>query len=130
MCSVGLTEIELDVLTGNYIVRRVDILQDAGESLNPNVDIGQVEGAFIMGLGYWTTERCVVDKSSGELKTNRTWNYKPPGALDIPIDFRVELLSQSPNPAGFMRSKGKWNENYPQTCTIITEKHTLTKSYG
>ena len=106
VCSLGLTEIELDVLTGNYIVKRVDILQDAGESLNPNVDVGQVEGAFIMGMGYWTSELCVVDKTTGELKTNRTWNYKPPGAKDIPIDFRIELLAQSPNQAGFMRSKG------------------------
>lgn len=106
VCALGLTEIKLDVLTGNYLVTRVDILEDAGESLNPNVDIGQVEGAFIMGLGYWTTELCVTDKATGELKTNRTWNYKPPGAKDIPIDFRIELLAQSPNPAGFMGSKG------------------------
>lgn len=107
VCGLGLTEVEVDMLTGNYVVKRVDILQDAGESLNPNVDIGQVEGAFIMGLGYWTTELCVTDKSSGQLKTNRTWNYKPPGAKDIPVDFRIELLARSPNKAGFMRSKGK-----------------------
>lgn len=106
VCSLGLTEVEVDILTGNYLVKRVDILQDAGESLNPNVDIGQVEGAFIMGLGYWTTELCVTDKTTGELKTNRSWNYKPPGAKDIPTDFRIELFAQSPNQAGFMRSKG------------------------
>ncbi|XP_037826949.1 indole-3-acetaldehyde oxidase-like [Lucilia sericata] len=125
VCSLGLTEIELDVLTGNYLVKRVDILQDAGESLNPNVDVGQVEGAFVMGLGYWTTELCVRDKTTGELKTNRTWNYKPPGAKDIPIDFRIELLAQSPNPAGFMRSKATGE---PSICLPVNVAFALQQA--
>lgn len=107
VCGLCLTEVELDVLTGNYLVNRSDILEDTGESLNPNVDIGQIEGAYMMGLGYWTSEQIVVDKDTGECLTNRTWNYKPPGAKDIPIDLRIELLPKSPNKAGFMRSKGE-----------------------
>jgi len=106
VCGLCLTEVELDVLTGNYIVGRVDILEDTGESLNPNVDIAQIEGAFMMGLGYWTSEQVVVDPQTGECLTNRTWTYKPPGAKDIPTDLRIELLPRSPNKAGFMRSKG------------------------
>ncbi|XP_037946121.1 indole-3-acetaldehyde oxidase-like [Teleopsis dalmanni] len=116
VCGLCLTEVEVDILTGNYLINRVDILEDTGESLNPNVDIGQIEGAFLMGLGYWTTEQMVVDKVNGELKTNRTWNYKPPGARDIPIDFRVELLPQSANQAGFMRSKATGE---PAICLAI-----------
>jgi len=107
VCGLGLIEMELDVLTGNYLINRADILEDTGESLNPNVDIGQIEGAFSMGLGYWTTEQIVVDQKTGECLTNRTWNYKPPGAKDIPIDLRIELLPKSANKAGFMRSKGE-----------------------
>lgn len=121
VCALGLVEVEVDILTGNYHLPRVDILEDAGESLNPNVDIGQIEGAFMMGLGYWTSEEIVVDKDTGELKTNRTWNYKPPGVKDIPIDFRIEMLSGSPNIAGFMRSKG--------ITYLFIPKHILFKKY-
>ncbi|XP_022211869.2 xanthine dehydrogenase [Drosophila obscura] len=103
--GLSLSELELDILTGSHVIRRVDILEDAGESLSPNIDVGQVEGAFVMGLGYYLTELLVYDRQTGRILTNRTWNYHPPGAKDIPIDFRIELLQKSPNPVGFMRSK-------------------------
>lgn len=102
MCS---TEIELDVLTGQHHVTRVDLLEDVGNSISPEIDIGQVEGAFIMGLGYYTTEQIVVGKN-GEILTNRTWNYKPPGAKDIPIDFRIKFPKNNSNPVGILKSKG------------------------
>uniref|UniRef100_A0A0A1WXK0 Aldehyde oxidase 2 n=1 Tax=Zeugodacus cucurbitae TaxID=28588 RepID=A0A0A1WXK0_ZEUCU len=112
-----LTEIEVDVLTGNNQIKRVDILEDAGESLSPYIDIGQVEGSFVMLLGYWLTEQLIYDRTTGELLTNRTWNYKPPGAKDIPIDFRIELLQKSPNSAGFMRSKATGE---PPCCLAVS----------
>jgi len=117
VCGLALTEVEVDVLTGNYLVKRVDILEDTGESLNPNVDIGQIEGAFIMGLSYWTTEKFYVDRGTGEMLSNRSWNYKTIGAKDIPIDFRVELLPKSPNQAGFMRSKATGE---PAICLAVS----------
>ncbi|EDW59394.1 uncharacterized protein AOX1 [Drosophila virilis] len=125
VCGLGLTEVELDVLTGNYLVKRVDLLEDTGESLNPNVDIGQIEGAFMMGLGYWTSEQVVVDKKTGECLTNRTWNYKPPGAKDIPVDLRIELLPKSPNKAGFMRSKATGE---PAICLGISVAFALQQA--
>lgn len=115
--GLALTEIELDILTGNHLIKRVDILEDTGESLSPFIDIGQIEGAFVMCLGYWLTEQLVYDRQTGQLLTNRTWNYKPPGAKDIPIDFRIEMLQGSANPAGFMRSKATGE---PPCCLAIS----------
>ena len=97
---------EVDILTGEMYVVRTDILEDAGLSTSPIVDIGQVEGAFIMGLGLFTSEEIKHDVETGELLTKNTWEYKPPAAKDIPQDFRVSLLKNSRNPLGVMSSKG------------------------
>lgn len=115
--GAGITEIEMDVLTGNVIIRRVDILQDTGESMNPLIDIGQVEGAFTMGIGFWLTEDILHHPKTGELLTNRTWNYKPPMARDIPVDFRVELLKNYGNPDLVVSAKGIGE---PPLCLAFT----------
>ena len=70
------SEVEIDVLTGQHLIRRVDILADTGISLSPQIDIGQVEGAFVMGAGYWTSEELIYDPEDGNLTNFRTWvNY-------------------------------------------------------
>lgn len=117
--GVATSEVELDVLTGSTVVRRVDILEDTGESMSPLVDVGQVEGAFMMGLGYWLTEHLVRDPMTGELLTNRTWNYKVPGALDIPVDFRVAFLQKSANPFGVLRSKATGEPALGMACSVM-----------
>ncbi|XP_018017026.2 xanthine dehydrogenase 2 [Hyalella azteca] len=98
-------EVEIDVLTGMYITRRADVIEDAGRSLSPYVDVGQVEGAFVMGLGLHTSEYLQFDAKTGEKLVTGTWEYKPPTALDIPADLRVTLLSNAPNPFGVLSSK-------------------------
>lgn len=83
-------EVEIDVLTGEMQILRADILYDAGHSLNPCLDIGQIEGAFVQGAGLMTSEQLMYEED-GRLYSNGTWEYKPPTSKSIPIDFRVTI---------------------------------------
>jgi xanthine dehydrogenase large subunit len=89
-------EVAVDTLTGEYRVERVDILHDCGTSLNPAIDRGQIEGGFIQGMGWLTTEELVWD-GSGKLRTHAPSTYKIPVASDRPRIFNVDLLQQAPN---------------------------------
>ncbi len=97
-------EVEIDTLTGDFQVLRADIVMDLGKSINPSVDIGQIEGAFVQGLG-WTTIEETLYLRSGQLLTRGPGNYKIPGFSDIPIDFRVSLLADSENRRAVHSSK-------------------------
>ena len=85
------SEVLIDILTGEMSVRRVDILHDVGRSINPALDIGQIEGAFVQGMGWLTTEELVYD-DKGRLLTHAPSTYKIPVASDVPLDFRVALF--------------------------------------
>ncbi|MFG8071540.1 xanthine dehydrogenase molybdopterin binding subunit [Pseudomonas aeruginosa] len=99
------SEVVLDTLTGEYRVLRTDILHDAGQSLNPEIDIGQIEGGFVQGMGWLTTEELVYS-DTGRLLTTGPATYKIPAISDTPPDLRVNLLANSPNKeATVFRSK-------------------------
>lgn len=85
---------------------RVDLMEDAASSMSPEVDIGQIQGGFIMGLGYWTHENMIYDANGFPLTFN-TWHYKVPGVKDIPINFNVKLKQQTNQPTAVFNSKGK-----------------------
>ena len=78
------------MLTGEFTILRADILYDAGKSPNPAIDIGQLEGGYVKGVGFVTTEEVVYDHE-GRLVTDNIWSYKPPCSKTIPLDFRVRL---------------------------------------
>ncbi|HSC67463.1 MAG TPA: molybdopterin cofactor-binding domain-containing protein [Cellvibrio sp.] len=91
--GAAVSEVTLDCLTGEYKVERVDILHDVGKSINPALDIGQIEGGFIQGMGWLTTEELVWD-DTGRIISNSPANYKMPTAVDVPAIFNVELYDQ------------------------------------
>jgi xanthine dehydrogenase large subunit len=92
------SEVTIDTLTGELRIDRVDILHDVGKSLNPAVDLGQIEGGFVQGMGWLTTEELVFD-SKGKLLTHAPSTYKIPTASDVPADFRVRLWKSKGNRA-------------------------------
>jgi xanthine dehydrogenase large subunit len=89
-------EVTIDTFTGEMKVDRVDILHDVGKSMNPAIDLGQVEGAFVQGMGWLTTEELVFD-DKGRLRTHAPSTYKIPCASDVPEDFRVKLYESKGN---------------------------------
>jgi len=89
--GAAVSEVVVDTLTGEWKLLRADILHDVGRSLNPAVDIGQVEGAFIQGMGWLTTEELVWHPQTGRLLTHAPSTYKIPTANDCPPVFEVQL---------------------------------------
>ena len=91
------SEVIIDTLTGEYRMLRTDILHDVGASLNPAIDIGQVEGGFIQGMGWLTSEELVWN-DKGRLMTSGPASYKIPAVADVPLDLRVSLVENRKNP--------------------------------
>ena len=98
------SEVVIDTFTGEMRVARVDLLHDAGRSLNPAIDVGQIEGAFVQGLGWVTAEELVWD-GKGRLLTHAPSTYKIPTAHDVPEDFRVALWDGEARVETIHRSK-------------------------
>jgi xanthine dehydrogenase large subunit len=102
--GAAVSEVVVDTLTGEWKLLRADCLYDAGSSLNPAIDIGQVEGAFIQGMGWLTTEELWWN-AAGKLMTHAPSTYKIPGISDCPADFRVALFDQPNRTDSIHRSK-------------------------
>jgi xanthine dehydrogenase large subunit len=98
------SEVIIDITTGEMKVTRVDILHDVGRSLNPAIDIGQIEGGFVQGMGWLTTEELVF-ADDGRLLTHAPSTYKIPCASDVPADFRVALFDGPNREHTIYRSK-------------------------
>ena len=103
--GAAVTEVIIDTLTGEYKCLRCDILHDVGQSINPAIDTGQIEGGYVQGLGWLTAEELKWDES-GRLLTDGPATYKIPAIADAPIEFNVALLQNAPNEeATVFRSK-------------------------
>ncbi|KAF2366370.1 Aldehyde oxidase/xanthine dehydrogenase molybdopterin binding [Trinorchestia longiramus] len=102
--GAAVAEVEVDCLTGDHTVLRADIVMDVGQSLNPAVDIGQIEGAFLQGQGLFTIEELRYTPE-GSLLTRGPGAYKLPGVQDIPCELNVTLLREAGNPKAVYSSK-------------------------
>ncbi len=94
--GAAVSEVMIDTLTGEHKLLRVDILHDVGRSINPAIDLGQIEGGFIQGYGWLTSEELFWD-DSGRLRTHAPSTYKIPACSDRPEDFRMKLLESGWN---------------------------------
>ena len=90
--GVTASEVEIDTLTGDWTCLRSDIKMDVGRSINPAIDYGQIEGAFVQGMGLFTMEESLWHRGSGQIFTRGPGAYKIPGFRDIPQIFNVSLL--------------------------------------
>ena len=102
--GASVSEVVIDTLTGEWKLLRADLLHDAGNSINPAIDTGQVEGAFIQGMGWLTTEELKWN-SQGKLTTHAPSTYKIPAVNDCPDDLRVALFENASHVDTIMRSK-------------------------
>lgn len=96
--SAACAVVEIDVLTGEVKILSVDVVYDMGRSMNPAIDIGQVEGAFMQGVGYFLTEKLTFEESGeekGRLNSVNTWKYKPPATSTVPLELNVHLFPRS-----------------------------------
>jgi xanthine dehydrogenase/oxidase len=110
--GVAACEVEVDVLTGDLHQRRVDVIMDVGKSINPALDVGQIEGAWLQGFGLFTMEELSWGDSdhswvrpTGALFTRGPGTYKIPSFNDVPKDFRIELYDNQENPFAVHSSK-------------------------
>jgi xanthine dehydrogenase molybdopterin-binding subunit B len=103
-CGAAVAEVEIDGYTGMHRVLRVDIVHDVGDSLNPGVDRGQIEGGFVQGMGWLTREELLWDKD-GKLLTHSASTYQIPAFSDAPVEFNVTLLPKATQPNTIHGSK-------------------------
>jgi len=98
------SEVEVDVLTGEVEILRVDIVMDLGKQLSAGIDVGQLEGGFVMSLGYFFTEQVLFNQAGQQLNLG-TWEYKIPSYCDVPRELHVSLAPCEANPGGILGSK-------------------------
>jgi len=103
-CGAAVAEVEVDGYTGMSRVRRVDIVHDVGDSLNPGIDRGQIEGGFVQGMGWLTSEELKWD-AAGRLLTHSASTYQIPAISDAPMEFNVTLLPDAANDKAVHGSK-------------------------
>ncbi|KAL3518745.1 hypothetical protein ACH5RR_021334 [Cinchona calisaya] len=102
--GVAVSEVEINILTGETKILQSDIIYDSGQSLNPAVDLGQIEGAFVQGIGFFMLEEYLIN-AEGLTVTDSTWTYKIPTIDTIPMQLNVEVLNSGNHQKRVLSSK-------------------------
>ena len=124
--GAAVSEVEIDGYSGMHHVRRVDILHDVGDSLNPAIDRGQIEGGFVQGMGWLTSEELKWDEN-GILLTHSASTYAIPAFSDAPADFRVSLLTEATQPNTIHGSKAVGE---PPLMLAISVREAIREALG
>ena len=127
--GMAVSEVQVDVLTGTTKLLRTDILHDVGDSINEGIDLGQVTGGFMQGVGWCTTEVVKWDKN-GHLLNHSPDTYKIPGIGDMPEIFNVELLKGAPNPAVIKKSKAVGEPPFMLSFSVWLAVKDAISAYG
>jgi len=132
--GAAVSEVVIDCLTGENRILRTDIVHDVGQSINPAMDIGQIEGGYVQGVG-WLTHEELKWSDSGQLLTDGPANYKIPAIGDAPMQFNVRLLEDAPNEvASVFRSKAVGEPPLMLAisafCAIRDAVHAARKQFG
>jgi xanthine dehydrogenase/oxidase len=117
--GAGVSEVEVDVLTGEIQILRSDLLYDVGKSLSPGIDIGQVEGSFSWGIGYYMYEEPLFHQD-GKEKSQGVWAYKPPMAAEMPTQLNVELLKEGNWDKGILGSKAVGEPPFMLSYSVVS----------
>lgn len=127
--GASVSEVEVDGLTGTFKLLRVDIVHDVGESLNPLVDQGQVEGGFVQGMGWLTMEELYWD-SQGRLRTDAPSTYKIPTISEIPEQFHVHLLQRAAQDGTIYGSKAVGEPPLMQAFSVREAMRAAIAAFG
>lgn len=117
--GAAVSQVEVDVLTGESCILSSSLLYDCGKSLNPTIDLGQCEGAFMMGVGYYLREKVVCDSATGVMHSDGTWEYKIPCYQDVPLKFDVEFFPRAFNEGGIQSSKASGEPPLVLACSVF-----------
>lgn len=117
--AAACSEVEVDILTGEINVLRSELVYDCGISLNPAIDIGQIEGGFVMGMGMYLQEDVAYEEGSGALLNQGTWEYKVPCSKDIPEKLKVTLLENAFTKHGVLNSKATGEPPYALATSVL-----------
>ncbi len=128
-CGAAVSEVELDGYTGMHRVLRVDIVHDVGDSLNPGVDRGQIEGGFVQGMGWLTREELLWGRD-GRLLTHSASTYAIPAISDAPIEMRVTLLPNAAQPTTIHGSKAVGEPPFMLAFSVREALRDAVAAYG